>query len=255
MTQATFLSTLISVMFAAGALGGTVNYFLTRKADPEGSSIAKSIVVGIAAAFLVPLFLNMISSNLTEAIRGSPTNPADLSKILVFAGFCLIAAISSKAFIKTLSERVLKDVEETKKRVEETKKEVEEAKKTALSAQEKASEADPIVQKNIEPDLAALPVPASISENELKILQELVTGEKVYRTRTSVAKHIKLDKPEVDGIVDELKEKGLVDAKQLEDTSGAKRTRWYITPKGRAAIAAHAGMPRSIDTTELPSTQ
>ena len=235
MTQTMFLTTLISVMVAAGALGGAVNFLLTRKTDPEGSSIAKSMVIGIAAAFLVPLFLNMISSDLTEAIHGTSTAPADLSKILVFAGFCLIAAISSKAFIRTLSERILKEVEEAKK-------EVEEAKKVALSAQEKASEADAIVQKNTEEDGAEIsgvtaPTPASFSENERKILEDLATGERVYRTRTSVARHIVVAKPEVDRIVDELKERGLVDAKLLEDASGAKRKRWYITPKGRAAIA------------------
>jgi len=239
MTQAIFLSTLISVMVAAGALGGVANYFLTRKEDPEGSNITKSIVIGIVAAFLVPLFLNMISSNLTEAIRGSPTTPADLSKILIFAGFCLIAAISSKAFIQTLSERVLKKVEETNKKVEEVKK-------VAQSAQEKASEADAIIQKNIESDgtdISGLIAPTeSVSENERKILQELATGEKAYRTRTSVARHIGLVKSEVDRIVDELKEKSLVDAKLLEDASGAKRKRWYITPKGRAAVAASPEM-------------
>lgn len=242
MTQAAFLSTLIFVMVASGALGGAVNYLLTRKTDPEGSSLAKSMVIGIAAAFLVPLFLNMISSDLTETIHGSSTAPADLSKILVFAGFCLIAAISSKAFIRTLSERILKEVEEAKKEVDEAKKEVVEAKKAAFFAQEKASEADPIVQRNIEPDVAEIsgvtaPTPASFSENERKILEDLAAGEKVYRTRTSVARHIALAKPEVDRMVDELKERGLVDAKLLEDASGAKRKRWYITPKGRAAIA------------------
>jgi hypothetical protein len=246
MTQAVFLSTLISVMVGAGALGGTVNYFFARKLDAEKSNIAESIVVGIAAAFLVPLFLNMISSNLTEEIRGN----SELSKILVFAGFCLIAAISSKAFIKTLSERVLKEVEETKKQVQETKKELQEAKKevaeaknVALSAQEKASEADAIVQKNIEspdgPEISSLlaPMPTAISETARTILLEFATGEKVYRTRTSVARHIEMEKSEVDRIVDELKEQGLVDVKMLEDASGPKKRRWYITQKGRVAIA------------------
>ncbi len=248
MTEATFLPIIISVMVAAGTLGGSVNYFLTRKADPE-SSFKKSIVVGIAAAFLVPLFLNMISSNLIEAIRGNPSTAPDLSKILVFAGFCLIAAISSKAFIKTLSERILKDVEEAKRGVEEakkeikeTKKEAEEAKNVALSAQEKASEADAIVQNNIEPDSKEnsdfrAATPASISENERKILQEFAVGDRLYRTRTSVARRTEILKAEVDRIVDELKEKGLVDAKLLEAAGRAKSKRWYITPKGRAAIA------------------
>ena len=101
MTQTTFLSTLIFVMVTAGALGGVVNYFLTPKADtkadpradPEERSIAKSIVVGIAAAFLVPLFLNMISSNLTEEIRGTQTGAKARSRKAYWR--CVLSAFST----------------------------------------------------------------------------------------------------------------------------------------------------------------
>jgi LytS/YehU family sensor histidine kinase len=234
MKETTFLSTLISVMIAAGALGGVVNYFLNRKNDPEGSSIGKSITLGIGAAFLVPLFLNMISSNLTEMIRGSSTNPADLSKILVFAGFCLIAAISSTAFIKTLSDRVLKEAQE--------------AKKVARSAEQKASAAQsaiaPIVDREIEeddsvtPGSRALVVPtATISDKERRLLDKLAHG-RLFRTRTSLAKETGLMKPEVDQMMDELKQKGLVDTKLLTGTGGEKKKRWYITNKGREAITS-----------------
>jgi predicted transcriptional regulator len=231
MTETTFLATLVSVMIAAGALGGVVNYFLNRKTDPEGTSVGKSLTVGIGAAFLVPLFLNMISSNLTEMIRGSAHTPADLSKVLVFAGFCLIAAISSTAFIKTLSDRVLKEAQE--------------AKKAARSAEQKASAAQsaiaPIVAKETEEDeagaLSRAPAsPAStLSEKERKLLEKL-SGGKLFRTRTSLAKEAGLIKPEVDQMMDNLKDKGLVDSKLLTDANGGKRRRWYITNKGREAI-------------------
>ena len=59
----------------------------------------------------------------------------------------------------------------------------------------------------------------------------------MYRTRTCVAKNTGLQKSEVDRIIDELKEKSLVDARLLEDERGAKRKRWYITPNGRAVVA------------------
>jgi DNA-binding MarR family transcriptional regulator len=234
MAQTTFLLTLVSVMIAAGALGGVINYFLNRKTDPEGTNIGKSVTVGIGAAFLVPLFLNMISSNLTEMIRGNTTTPADLSKILVFAGFCLIAAISSTAFIKTLSDRVLKEAQE--------------AKKVARSAEQKASAAQsviaPIVAREIEEDesvtsgLRGLASAISkISEKEHRLLEKLAIG-KLFRTRTSLAKELGLAKSDVDQMMEELKQKGLVDSKLLSDADGAKKRRWYISNKGREAITS-----------------
>lgn len=47
---------LIAVMLAAGAFGGLINYFVTVKSDAENASIRKSIVIGIGASFLMPLF-------------------------------------------------------------------------------------------------------------------------------------------------------------------------------------------------------
>src|SRR6266849_838261 len=102
-----FVPILIAVMLAAGMVGGLLNYYMTQSADPEHTSILKSLLAGICASFLVPLFLNMISSNLIDAIRGGANASSDVSKLFVFAGFCLIAAISSSAFIRTLSDRVL----------------------------------------------------------------------------------------------------------------------------------------------------
>jgi hypothetical protein len=234
MKETTFLLILISVMIAAGTLGGIVNYFLNRKDDPDGSSLGKSITVGIGASFLVPLFLNMISSNLTEMIRGSSTTPADLSKILVFAGFCLIAAISSTAFIKTLSDRVLKEAQE--------------ARKAARSAEQKASAAQsaiaPIVERETEQEasvssgLQTLAVPvAKITDKERKLLEKLANG-KLFRTRTGLAKETGLMKPEVDQMMNELRRRGLVDSKILLGVDGERKRRWYITSEGREAITS-----------------
>lgn len=233
MSQLTFLITLTSVMIAAGILGGIVNYLLERKADPEGSSVGKSIAVGIVASFLVPLFLNMISSNLTDQIHGSSTSSPDLPKILVFAGFCLVAAISSTAFIKTLSDRILQEAKE--------------AKKVAHQAEEKASEVQsamqPLVDKETEADAStnvAVPLAnsvASIDQNERNILQNLANGRWVLRTRTGLAKETRIAKPEVDRIMDELRKRQLVDYRWIVGEPGEKKKRrWYITRKGREAI-------------------
>jgi len=100
----------IGVMLLAGMYGGIINYFLESDKTENRSSLTmgQMIVIGIGASFLVPLFLTLISSNLINLKQ------LEFSKVLVFFGFCLIAAISSRRFIMTISERILKEVREAK---------------------------------------------------------------------------------------------------------------------------------------------
>src|SRR3989304_6015422 len=80
----------VGVILASGVFGGLVNFYLSKPDDVPTPTKTRSIIVGTAASFLVPLFLNMISSNLIDLIKGH-----DSSKLLVLLGFCLVAAISS----------------------------------------------------------------------------------------------------------------------------------------------------------------
>lgn len=235
MAQAAFTMLVICVMLAAGVLGGLVNYFLQRKDDPGGSSFWKSTTLGIAASLLVPLFLNMISSTLLDSIRNGTTGVVDLSKILVFTGFCLVAAISSTAFIKTLSDRVLQEARE--------------AKKVAHQADKKASEAQSVIQPLVEKETEEEPATASTTvlstalprtnESETKLLEKLANGRWVLRTRTGLAKETGISKPEVDRMMDDLKKRDLVGYKWLVGSGGQKKKRWYITNEGRNAIASN----------------
>lgn len=88
-----------------------------KKVEPERF---KYILLGIGAAFLVPAFLNMISSNLASS--------KDNNDYLIFAGFCLIAAIFSKRFINTLGERILKEAVEAKRLGQKNRQELKENK-------------------------------------------------------------------------------------------------------------------------------
>ena len=76
---------ILLIMIAAGVLGGVANYFLSDRHNDTGhNDWGKYPILGVISALTVPLFLNMISSNLLEAAR---TRPVDF---FVFAGFCLI---------------------------------------------------------------------------------------------------------------------------------------------------------------------
>lgn len=144
-----YIAWLILIIIVFGTLGGWVSHLLNSKDEPQPPTpenpgltdamrrkkLAASLVVGIAAAFLVPLFLQTISSQL---LREGYTNYLAL---LVFASFCLISAISSKAFIQTLSNKVLQAAEEARFVARAAKNEAEEAKKNAADAQGTASSA------------------------------------------------------------------------------------------------------------------
>lgn len=123
--MATPLLTVSAVILGAGAFGGWVNFLLSKPDNIPAPRLARSVVVGIAASFLVPLFLNMISSNLIDLIRAG-----DNSRLLVLLGFCLVASISSTSFIKTLSDRVLAEAKQAKREAQQARAELTDVRAT-----------------------------------------------------------------------------------------------------------------------------
>jgi predicted transcriptional regulator len=220
-----YLWFLLGVMLAAGLLGGAINHFLSQDDDPNRFTMLRSLLVGIGASFMVPLFLNMISSNLIDSIKGSATSPGDKSKFFVFAGFCLVAAISSRAFISTLSDRILKEAKEAKSEAREAK----------ASVQEVQSDIEPIVAKQTEQESATESISSSLAEvhvqdDEKKILDVLANSSWTLRSLTGIARDTGMDKAEVAKILEELVRKGLVARK-----TGEKGPRWFSTELGRSA--------------------
>jgi tetratricopeptide (TPR) repeat protein len=147
----------VVVMILAGIYGGIINYFLESEKAISRSKLTiwQMIVIGIGASFLVPLFLTLISSNLVNLKQ------LEFSKILVFFGFCLIAAISSRRFIMTISERLLREVREAKDVAAQAQEAIAEKEKQEIIDQE----AMELVQKFFEePD----PDETQISAEDLK---------------------------------------------------------------------------------------
>src|SRR5690554_1558660 len=116
---------LIFIMVACGAFGGFLNYlndFDTVQNEKKNNRIRfKYILLGIGAALLIPLFLNMISSDIIRS-----TDHADY---LIFAGFCLVAAIFSRRFISTIGDRILETAKNAEKMAMESKQKAETARK------------------------------------------------------------------------------------------------------------------------------
>lgn len=213
--------TLVGVMILAGGLGGSMNYLMASKEDTAGKSFVKSFVLGVGAAFLVPLLLNMISSNLMDMIRGTGTTPGDPLKLLVFVGICLVAAIFSTRFIQTIGDRVLQEVQDAKKKAAEFKKEVA-----------------PLVSKFTEQPEAPHPTDnqqPKLEQHEQAILNALANPKYVYRFVTGVAKETGVPLGETEQKLADLTKRGLAGR-----TVRARDNKvlWFVTTEGQRALSS-----------------
>ena len=104
-----FMYLIAGVIFVAGVIGGMVEFFhfkdRTVTAKPRGKTLAISILMGMVAAFLVPLFLAMISSNLISDIGKRAFNYKSFINLLILFGFCLLASMYSRSLIRVVSDR------------------------------------------------------------------------------------------------------------------------------------------------------
>lgn len=212
------------VMLTSGVLGGLVNFFISDPQDERRLTWWQHIFVGVAAAFMVPLLLNMISADLIDKIRGANGLPGDYSKLFVLAGFCLVAAVSSRAFIKTMSERVLQEVRSAKKNAEEAKEEAAEAKAAVAPFVEEEIPANEIEKKG----LSETPE-VDLTDTEKIVLKAMISSSYSMRSITGIAKDTGLTKPSVSHVISTLMVKGLV--VQAQSSSG--QPRWYPSAEGR----------------------
>jgi hypothetical protein len=226
--------TLILIMIITGLFGGLINSFLASGDASAGdnaignnskNSIYKSLAIGVGASFLVPLFLNMISSNLLELSK------QDASKLLVFAGFCLIAAISSRAFITSISDRILN----LAKTANQT---ANEANQRVRNVQPKV---DALTAKETEPHPASLmsaaattkDTEATVSENEEKVLKALGNPVYTFRFLPGIVTDTGLPSNDVVDILSDLTVKKELVAKTLDKED---RELFFLTSKGRQTL-------------------
>ncbi len=210
------LLTVVSIMLVMGLFGGLVNFLLSAKGDPEQSRL-KSVSAGVAASLLIPLFLKTIGSNLLTSKMG----PADL---LVLAGFCLIAAISSRAFMKSLAERLLQEAREVNKEVKEQAERVEE------SVTEPEIRAGETTLKGEGQGVAISEAPL-LEPKAMAVLRALVDSRFVMRTLSGIAMDTHLRADEVSTLLAELGKRGLAQVVQRP-----KGLRAVITAQGREAL-------------------
>lgn len=106
------------LMFVVGLLGGWLSWL---NADYNQKfcyrRLARNLVTGVLATFMVPLFLQMIGSNLLSEI--SPK----YQQFYVFLGMCSAAAFVSQKFASSISDQLLRKANDKAEHAEQTARE------------------------------------------------------------------------------------------------------------------------------------
>lgn len=203
---------LILIIAGCGLLGGIINYFRTTDGFHDSKFILfKSLITGLGAAALVPLFLKMISSDLLVT---SQTNELEY---FVIGGFCLVSSIFSAKFIDSIGEKLQIQVNQVAKEVKEVKNDLEEV--TTENEYEKETEWNNEYE--------------TLNEEEKLILQKMYLSKFTYRSISGIAREIISTRDDTLTLLNNLVVKGYVE-KALRKNSVF---RWKLSDNGRKIVA------------------
>ncbi|WP_334157760.1 YEATS-associated helix-containing protein [Oryzomicrobium sp.] len=203
------LMAILAIIVVTGLLGGLANAFLAdrpRGAAPERGRYA---LLGVVAALTVPLFLNMISSNLLESAR---TRPLDL---FVFAGFSVLYVVATRRFVENVTQRLFSQLEQMRSDVGALRDlntaPPPQADKTPESAENDAN---------------------SLSYQDVGILRAINEENFVYGNLAGLADKTGLPREQISGRLAALKALGLIEAR-INDKSVLH---WFVSQRGKQVL-------------------
>ena len=203
------------IMVAAGLLGGVANCYLSdRQGDAGRREWGKYLTLGVIVALTVPLFLNMISSNLLEAPR---TRPVDF---FVFAGFCLIYVVASRRLGENMANRLLGQMEQMKRELGQIKERQPENPPPAVREEPAEAAGKPETPKE------------SLSYNDIEILRALAKDNYVYGNLVGITDETGLAREIVSNRLTVLKNLGIIETRISEKNV----LHWSVSPKGKQAL-------------------
>lgn len=222
---------LLVAMIGSGVLGGAANYLLLHKDDPKYAKRSRSFVMGLVASLLAPIFLKTISSDMIDKISNIRYGSGIPFDFFVFVSFCLLAAVFSRTFAETVAKRLAAEVEKAKR-------ESQDAQTRAALAEEKASQSEPVLRREMEqrteplPESARNSIPPSLQDlpvdhTDRELLQALLNGQYSYRTIGSLAAEVQMEEPDTVRRLERMREQALAGKKTTPT-----RNLWFLTDKG-----------------------
>lgn len=220
--MANHIFALVAIMLMAGVFGGLLNYYMQAQVDADNTSMPRSLVGGLAGSFLVPLVLFLVSSELVVDSQGDP------SGMLIFAGFCLIAAWASRFAMTTVTKQIIQESHLSRSRVDDMMTELRLLQRELEPLLEMETENDEVAE-----DIVPLPADEELDVTTANVLSALGNGRYIFRSLKGLCTETKLDEHTLS------KTLSIVVARDLcGKVLSKKGTRWYITQKGRHYLAA-----------------
>jgi hypothetical protein len=209
-------------MLMAGVFGGLLNYYMQAQVDNDNTSMPRSLLGGLAASFLVPFILFLVSSDLVIESQGDP------SGMLIFAGFCLIAAWASRfAMPPSITKRIMQESHLARERADEIMTELR------LLQRELEPMLDMETENDEGEELVVLAPEDELDVTTANVLTALGNGRYIFRSIKGLSKETSLDEQTL------TKTLGIVVARDLGGKVLSKKgTRWFITQKGRQYLAS-----------------
>ena len=217
----------IIVMLVAGTLGGYVGAILSRFSPPEDGnrvsvSTRESALAGIAAAFIVPVFLSIASlganSSLIDTVfqpigacsLEAPSEPCRgyVPSLLLLAAFCIVVGASYRAFFTGISQRLLESLKD---------------KVQALSEDVQNLEEEPEIEAPVagQPPKGATALPTE----QGAVLDALIKKPRTRRAVGAIALDKNMKPLEVKDALSSLVKLGLAEESESRTTPGTKRFR------------------------------
>lgn len=207
---------LVVIIIGCGLFGGFISYFrLTTEFKNSKFILVKSLLTGLGASSLVPLFLKMISSDL---LTSSQSDPLDY---FVIGGFCLISAIFSAKFIDSIGEKILNQIDQVSKDVKEVKNELEDA----------TTEEELIQLPELKEEYEKL------EYDQKEVLSKIYHSKYTFRSISGLASETFQTRDQVKTILAILESKNLVKKVSRKNNT----IKWRLTEKGREIVAESYG--------------
>jgi len=208
-----YMLVILVIMILAGVLGGMANYFMSdRRVESSKRETLKYAIFGVVASLTVPLFLNMISSNLLEAAR---TRPIDL---FVFAGFCLLFVVFSRRFFENIASRLIQQIEQIRGEVRQIK---DAPPAEAVVVEPKISESQSTVRSE--------PPKVALTYSDIELMRTIAEGKFVYGSLSELAGEASLSKEVVTERLPVIKNMNLIELKIDEKNV----LHWHLSAKGK----------------------
>jgi hypothetical protein len=217
MNLATTIAIAALTILVAGLLGGCVNCLQARQADePLPKNKGYYLLLSVAAASSVPLFLSLTKSELLKNVLAA-SNMHIEDWFILFA-VCVVAAIFAQTFLESVSKNLLQRVQTIEEKSAQASQDAKTANENAGEAiqtleateiKDEQAEAPDALQMAAE--RAVVQIDASgYPEDEQKILNALLNSKSVRRSIAGISKDSGLSRQQVRRTLGSLIAKGAV---------------------------------------------